>query len=607
MKFARSIELLSPAKNLQCGIEAVNHGADAVYIGAPQFSARAAAGNSIQDIEQLVNYAHRYYARVYVAFNTILKENELELAAKMVGQLHELGADALIVQDMALTEIDSPIPLHASTQMDNRSAEKVRFLEDIGFSQVVLARELSLDQIREIARQTTVPLEVFVHGALCVSYSGQCYLSQALSGRSANRGECAQYCRLPYTLQDAAGRTLATNKHLLSLKDMNRSDFLEELLDAGVSSLKIEGRLKDLSYVKNVTAWYRKKLDEIFLRRSEYAAASSGKCAFDFVPDVEKSFNRRFTDYFLKGRKKEITSFDTPKYIGEEIGRVKEVGKNYLLISGAKALSNGDGLSFFDERSAFRGFRVNRVEKNKIYPAEMPEIKPHTPLFRNYDHAFEKQMAQKTAERKIGINMTLTEIPGGFALSAEDEDGVTTSVSVEWQKELAGKDQSEQIRAQLSKLGNTLFEAKEIRILFQDMWFLPASLPARLRRMLVEELLQARQALCPQPQRPKAKDGISYPQTSLTYLGNVSNSLAKQAYKRYGVERVDDAFELSPIAQVPLMFTKHCLKYSFGYCPRAGNMRRTPIKEPLYLLSPHGRLELEFNCKDCEMHVIKSL
>lgn len=607
MKYARKIELLSPARNLQCGIEAINHGADAVYIGAPRFSARAAAGNSLRDIEELVHYAHQYYARVYVAFNTILKDDELETAAQTALQLSEVGVDALIVQDMALTRMDIPIPLHASTQMDNRSMEKVKFLEDIGFSQVVLARELSLAQIREVAEQVTVPLEVFVHGALCVSYSGQCYLSQSLSGRSANRGECAQYCRLPYTLQDASGKTLASDKHLLSLKDMNRSDYLEDLLDAGVSSLKIEGRLKDLSYVKNVTAYYRKKLDDILLRRPEYIPASSGSCRFRFLPNVDKAFNRRFTDYFLKGRSKEITSFDTPKFIGEPIGKVKNIGKNYLEIKGRAQLSNGDGIAFFNTQSRFQGFRVNRVEGERIYPAEMPDVTPNTLLYRNYDHQLEKDLSQKTAERKLSLNLVLNETLTGFNLFGEDEDGISATVHTDWAKEQAQKDQTEQIKAQLSKLGNTIYEAGKVRIDFQQAWFLPASLLSNLRRDLVEALLLQRKESYPMAVRRQVKEQRTYPQKELSYLGNVSNTLAKEAYRQHGVEKIGDAYEISAQAHVPLMFTKHCLKYSLGYCPKEPGNLHALIKEPLYLLSQQGRLELEFDCKACEMRVYRSL
>lgn len=379
----RKIELLAPAKNLECGIEAVNHGADAVYIGAPKFGARAAAVNSLEDIAALVAYAHLYNVRIYVTVNTILREEELAETEKMIWELYRAGVDALIVQDMGITRLNlPPIPLHASTQMDNRTPEKVRFLADAGFRQVVLARELSLQEIRRIHDACPeVPLEVFVHGALCVSYSGQCYVSQACFGRSANRGECAQFCRLPFSLEDADGKTIIRNKHLLSLKDLNQSEVLEALLDAGATSLKIEGRLKDVSYVKNVTAAYRQKLDAIFARRKEYARASSGTCTFDFKPQLNKSFSRGFTHYFLQGREQEITSFDTPKSLGEEMGTMKEQRGNYLTVAGVKPFHNGDGVCFLDEQGRLQGFRINRVDGNKLYPAgEVPRIKPHSPL-----------------------------------------------------------------------------------------------------------------------------------------------------------------------------------------------------------------------------------
>ncbi|MBQ5380774.1 MAG: U32 family peptidase, partial [Paraprevotella sp.] len=334
----RPIELLAPARNLECGMAAVDHGADAVYIGAAKYGARAAAGNSVEDIARLVAYAHTYHVKVYVTINTILKDEELSDTEKMVWELYRCGVDALIVQDMAMLRLHlPPIPLHASTQMDNRSADKVKFLQQNGFSQVVLARELSLQEIKDIHEQCDIPLEVFVHGALCVSYSGQCYVSQHCFGRSANRGECAQFCRLKFDLQDSDGRVVERGKHLLSLKDMNRSEDLERLLDAGVSSLKIEGRLKDVAYVKNVTAYYRKRLDEIFVKRNEYRKASSGHVTLKFIPQLEKSFNRGFTRYFLDGRTADIFSFNTPKSLGEEVGIAKEIRGNYIVVSGVKS------------------------------------------------------------------------------------------------------------------------------------------------------------------------------------------------------------------------------------------------------------------------------
>ena len=420
----RKIELLAPARNLECGIEAINHGADAVYIGAPKFGARAAAVNSLEDIAALVEYAHLYNARIYVTVNTILKEEELKETEEMIRELYRIGVDALIVQDMAIAKLElPPIPLHASTQMDNRTVDKVRFLRDAGFRQVVLARELSLREIGKIYEACPdIPLEVFVHGALCVSYSGQCYVSQACFGRSANRGECAQFCRLPFSLVDAEGKMIAKDKHLLSLKDLNQSEELEALLDAGASSLKIEGRLKDVSYVKNVTAAYRQKLDAIFARRKEYTRASSGKCRFDFKPQLDKSFSRGFTHYFLHGRSKDIFSFDTPKSLGEEMGTMKESRGNYLTVAGVKSFNNGDGVCYLDEQGRLQGLRINRVDGNKLYPQEMPRIKPRTMLYRNFDQEFERILARKSSERKIAVCILLAENNFGFSLTMTDED-----------------------------------------------------------------------------------------------------------------------------------------------------------------------------------------
>ena len=437
MKTVRKIELLAPAKNLETGIEAINHGADAVYIGAPQFSARSAAGNSLDDIRQLVEYAHLFHAKVYVALNTILNDSELAAAEKIIWDVYHAGAGAIIIQDAGILNLSlPPIAIHASTQMDNRNLKKVRFLEDAGFSQVVLARELTINEIKDIATHTSVALEVFVHGALCTSYSGQCYISQALSGRSANRGVCAQYCRLPYTLQDAGGNVLASQKHLLSLKDLNQSDFLEELLDAGVSSLKIEGRLKESSYVKNSTAYYRQKLDTIFEKRPEYRAASSGESIPFFMPNPQKSFNRGFTNYFLHGRTKNIASPDSPKSIGEPVGNVADVKGNHFTLAGQKTIHNGDGLCF-----GSTGFRVNRVEGNQIFPAEMPRLTPGTTLFRNYDHEFEKTLSGKSAERKMRIEWLLEENSFGFSLTITDEAGFSATITQDFAKELAKRKQ----------------------------------------------------------------------------------------------------------------------------------------------------------------------
>lgn len=605
---SRPIELLSPAKDLNCGIEAINHGADAVYIGAPKFGARAAAGNSLEDIRELCEYAHLYEARIYVTLNTILKEDELEEAERMIWDLWRVGTDALIIQDMGITRLNlPPIPLHASTQTDNRTPEKVRFLEAVGFTQVVLARELSLNEIRRISEATTVPLEVFVHGALCVSYSGQCYLSAALSGRSANRGECAQYCRLPYTMVDATGTEIVTHKHLLSLKDMNRSDQLEALLDAGVSSLKIEGRLKDAGYVKNITAYYRKKLDAVLSRRPEYRRASAGRSTYTFEPVAEKSFNRGFTPFLLEGRTADITAFNTPKSLGEPVGMVKEIKGNSFTVAGLKQLSNGDGLVFFNRKGELEGFRVNRVEANRVFPLDMPQLAPKTPLYRNFDQAFDKLLAKPSAERKLSVEIEFLDNPFGFTLCMEDETGARIMLTEPFAKELARREQQDNIRTQLSKLGNTPFEASKVVVGLSENWFVPSSLLADMRRRGVEKLLEARRARYPRETVKRVQPSVSipFPERQLTYLGNVANGKARSFYQDHGVEQIDPAFELSPRKDVPLMFTKHCLRYSMGWCPTY-QKDKSPYKEPYYLLYKDTRLRLQFDCKHCQMLVFES-
>ena len=604
---SRPIELLSPAKDLNCGMEAINHGADAVYIGAPKFGARAAAGNSLEDIRELCDYAHLYGARIYVTLNTILKEEELEEAERMIWDLWHAGTDALIVQDMGITRLNlPPIPLHASTQTDNRTPEKVRFLQAAGFTQVVLARELSLNEIRRIAEATTVPLEVFVHGALCVSYSGQCYLSAALSGRSANRGECAQYCRLPYTMVDATGAEIVTHKHLLSLKDMNRSDQLEALLDAGVSSLKIEGRLKDVDYVKNITAYYRKKLDAVLSRRPEYRRASAGRSTYTFEPVAEKSFNRGFTPFLLEGRTADITAFNTPKSLGEPVGTVKEIKGNSFTVAGLKQLNNGDGLVFFNRKGELEGFRVNRVEANRVFPLDMPQLAPKTPLYRNFDQVFDKLLAKPSAERRLSVKIEFLDNPFGFTLCMEDETGARIMLAEPFAKELARREQQDNIRTQLSKLGNTPFEASEVVVGLSENWFVPSSLLADMRRRGVEKLLEVRRARYPREtvKRVRLSEPIPFPERSLTYLGNVANGKARSFYQDHGVEQVDPAFELSPRKDVPLMFTKHCLRYSMGWCPTY-QKNKSPYKEPYYLLYKDTGLRLQFDCKHCQMLVFE--
>ena len=601
----RKIELLVPAKNLECGMAAIDHGADAVYIGAPKFGARAAAVNSLEDIAALVEYAHLYNVRIYVTVNTILKDEELKETEEMIWTLYRVGVDALIVQDMGITGLKlPPIPLHASTQMDNRTVEKVRFLADAGFRQVVLARELSLREIGKIHEACPdVPLEIFVHGALCVSYSGQCYVSQACFGRSANRGECAQFCRLPFSLVDSNDRVIVKDKHLLSLKDLNQSEEWEALLDAGASSFKIEGRLKDVSYVKNVTAAYRQKLDAILACRKEYVRASSGSCRYAFKPQLDKSFSRGFTHYFLHGRTRDAFSFDTPKSLGEEMGTMKEARGNYLTVAGLKSFNNGDGVCYIDEQGKLQGFRINRVEGNKLYPQEMPRIKPRTVLYRNFDQEFEKTLARRSSERKIGVSVRLADTAFGFALTLTDEDDNSVTLSLAREKEPARTPQEENLKTQLAKFGNTPFEALRVDIDFTENWFLPASVLADFRRQAVEKLISARRINYRRELFVLKPTAHAFPQSTLTYLGNVMNARAASFYAGHGVASIAPAFERTPVEKAVLMFCKHCLRYSMGWCP-VHQRERSPYREPYYLVSTDGkRFRLEFDCRNCQMKV----
>ena len=607
-----SIELLAPAKNLECGIEAIRHGADAVYIGAPKYGARAAAGNSLDDLRQLAEYAHLFGAKVYVTLNTIIYDNELAEVEQLVWQLYRIGIDALIVQDMALLTMKlPPIQLHASTQTDNRTKEKVQFLHSVGFSQVVLARELSLKEIEEIHRACPVPLEAFVHGALCVSYSGQCYASQACFGRSANRGECAQFCRLPFDLVDADGRIIEHNRHLLSLKDMNRSAHLEAMMDAGIRSFKIEGRLKDVSYVKNVTAYYRQAIDAILDRRPEYKRASQGVSTYTFTPQLDKSFNRGFTDYFLTGRRSEVYSFATPKAVGEPVGHVKTLGRGYIAVSSATTFHNGDGLCFIDEQGQLQGFRVNRVEGTHLYPKEMPRgLHPRMPLFRNYDMEFERLLSRPSAERRVPINICLRDISFGFSLTFSDDAGHSATVNFTRDKELARSEQRAGIEAQLSKLGGTHFVAKAVTIDFTDNWFIPSSVLADMRRTAVEALMRTikvktENAKLNMVGKEVKTDNVAcqtiHPQ--LTYLANVANHRAADFYRAHGAEKVAHAYELSAQRGATLMFCRHCLRYAMGWCPHHQG-KPSPYREPYTLISADGkRFALAFDCKQCVMTI----
>lgn len=607
MTRVRKIELLAPAKNAEYGIEAINHGADAVYIGAPRFSARAAAGNSIDDIKLLINHAHLFGARVYVALNTILKDNELEDVESMIWNLYEAGADALIVQDMGILTMNlPPIVLHASTQTDNRTLSKIKFLEQAGFSQVVLARELSIDEIRKIAPDTDVTLEAFIHGALCVCYSGQCYISEAISKRSANRGECAQFCRLPYTLVDADGKEIVKKKHLLSMKDLNLSSHLEELIEAGVSSLKIEGRLKDLSYVKNTVAYYRRELDKIIDKYPGYIRASSGKSTYSFEPNLEKSFNRGYTSYFFDGRSRDMWSIDSPKSIGEPIGKVKDVFDRFFVLSGTNKLNNGDGLCFLNVNGELQGIRVNRVEGEKIFPAENHVIvRKGTFVYRNYDHEFEKILGKKSAERKIDASISLKDTDTGFVAEIEDEDAIVVFVEIDAPKEPAQKDQCENIKSNLKKTGNTIFNIVDVSLNFSVNWFIPASVVSDLRRQLTDALLKKRAESHLIERKEHSPTNHPFPVQNISYLGNVMNEKSKQFYVQHRSIVEQPAFERQAVKGAPLMFTRHCIKQSLDWCPKE-SAERHPYREPFYLIYNDTKLRLKFDCVNCEMLVLEA-
>ena len=589
-----ALELLAPAKNLACGIAAIDHGADAVYIGAPKFGARAAVGNSIDDIRELCDYAHKFDAKIYVTLNTIVYDDELSEAQRLIDQLAEVGVDAILVQDMGLLQFmdGKPFEIHASTQTDNRTADKVRWLQQVGFSRAVLARELSAEEIAEINRQVPdIELEVFVHGALCVSYSGICYASQHCFQRSANRGECAQFCRMRFSLEDADGVEIERERYLLSLKDMNQSDNLEKLIEAGAISFKIEGRLKDVAYVKNVTAAYSEKLNA-FIRKhpAEYCRASKGRCEYTFTPNLNRTFNRGYTTYFVNGRQPDIASFDTPKAVGEFVGRVKEIRNDSFNVAGTASFANGDGLCFLNSDRQFEGFRANRVVGNRIYPFKMPAgLRPGVALYRNNDQEFERILSKPSSTRKIAISIALRAVDDGFELSAGD-----VKVHFEAEHQLAQKSPRENLVRQLSKLGDTIYECTEVDVPEDFNFFIPNSQLSDMRRQLVEKLAcKASHASCASTASHARITSNSYP-----YLNNISNH---QAAAFYGVDELS-AFELKG-GDGPIMQCRHCLRYSLGYCVKRGGKRPT-WREPLSLVLGDGRrFRLEFDCKNCQMNV----
>ncbi|CAN7403452.1 peptidase U32 family protein [Massilia sp. LjRoot122] len=622
------LELLSPAKTAEIGREAILHGADAVYIGGPAFGARHNASNPLEDIAGLVEFAHRYRARIFVTMNTIMHDSELDLARKQIWQLYEAGVDALIIQDMGLLEMDlPPIQLHASTQCDIRGVEKAKFLGDAGFSQLVLARELTVEQIRKIKSEVDTPLEYFVHGALCVAFSGQCYISHADTGRSANRGDCSQACRLPYTLSDGQGRVVAYEKHLLSMKDNDQSANLEALVDAGIRSFKIEGRYKDMGYVKNITAHYRLLLDELLERRPEYTRASSGSTRVLFTPDVDKNFHRGHTDYFALGRQEDIGAFDSPKYIGVELGTVTRIGPDFIELATNAPMANGDGLNYMNKRTTV-GIQANKAEKLgededvqrwRVFPNEMVKslegLKLGTIIHRNRDHQWESALSKKSSERKVRVDLALSEVPGGLRLTLRDEDGIETvteaAIALQPAQQAAQADSA--LRTSIAKLGNTMFEAGSSELQLSQPWFVPSAAINALRRDAVAAHEAARLASWERPERkaPVEPPAI-YPDPQLSYLANVYNEKARAFYHKHGVQLIDAAYEShEEPGEVSLMITKHCLRFSFNLCPKQAKgvqgVQGQVKAEPMTLVSGNERYTLRFDCKPCEMHVVGAM
>ncbi|WP_213881370.1 U32 family peptidase [Pseudomonas sp. dw_358] len=621
------LELLSPARDVEIAREAILHGADAIYIGGPSFGARHNASNEVSDIASLVAFAHRYHARVFTTINTILHDNELEPARQLIHQLYDAGVDALIVQDLGIMELDiPPIELHASTQTDIRTLERAKFLDQAGFSQLVLARELDLGEIGAISAATDATIEFFIHGALCVAFSGQCNISHAHTGRSANRGDCSQACRLPYTLKDDQGRVVAYEKHLLSMKDNNQSANIRALVEAGVRSFKIEGRYKDMGYVKNITAYYRQRLDAVLEDRPDLARASSGRTAHFFVPDPDKTFHRGSTDYFVSERKIDIGAFDTPTFTGLPVGRLEAVGKRHLQVVTQEPLSNGDGLNVLVKREVV-GFRANivspqgeyeedgqtryryRVEPNEMPPA-LQKVRPGQPLNRNLDHNWQQALQRTSAERRVGLVWAVSLDEQRLQLTATSEEGVSASVTLDGPFGVANKPGQalDQLRDLLGQLGTTDYHATAVKLDAPQAFFIPNSQLKALRREVIEALTAARVSAHPRGGR-KAETSPPpvYPESHLSFLANVYNQKARDFYHRHGVKLIDAAYEAhEETGEVPVMITKHCLRFSFNLCPKQAKGVtgvRTKVA-PMQLIHGDEVLTLKFDCKPCEMHVI---
>ena len=602
------IELLAPARDADIAIAAIDHGSDAVYMGASHHGARADATNTLDDVRCACDHAHRFGAKIYATVNTLVYDDELKEVERLVHDLYHIGVDALIVQDMGLLRMDlPPIALHASTQCDLRTPDKARFLESMGFSQLVMARELTLDEISAIRQATTVPLEAFVHGALCVSYSGRCAISQVLKGRSANRGECAQLCRLPYDLVDGKGRIIVEGKHLLSLRDMAQHDRLEQMMAAGVSSFKIEGRLKDVSYVKNVVAYYRRAIDKVIERHPDlYRRTSYGNVDLTFEPAIEKSFNRGFTHYFLDQRQPKdgtaMASIDTPKSQGEYLGRALRCSGNRLTIDTRVALANGDGLSFVDNKGQFSGARVNRVlGGGSVLLRERADIPHGTRIYRTADKAFNDLLAKPSATRTVAVDAELRYRGGMLSLTLDDERGNRVAHTIMCELQPATKPQEERQIAELAKLGGTIYRLNEVQV--PGDIFIPASLLAKLRREAIELLDRTHRITRPIDKRRNEDLSVPFPATKLEPADNVANRLAEQLYRDHGVTDIIRALETgtATTASTPLMHTRYCIRRQLGACLKYKNA--TALPRDLYLKTGSTLLRVNCNCKTCEMQL----
>jgi len=601
------LELLAPARDLESGRLAILAGADAVYIGGPSFGARSAASNSWKDVADLVEFAHKYYVKVYLTLNTIFFNEETTAVHDAIWQAYEIGVDAIIIQDMGILEMDlPPIPIHASTQTNNYNLNQIKFLEKAGFSRIILARELSLSEITEIRNKTQVELEFFVHGSLCVSFSGQCYFSEALSGRSANRGRCQQVCRLPFSLVDGAGVELAKDQYLLSPKDLNLINSLGELSEAGITSFKIEGRLKDPVYVTNVVAKYRVELDKIINSSAgRFERASSGETVTNFVPDLAKTFNRGYTDYFLHGRQPDIVTPENQKSLGKYIGKVKRVDHRYFTLDAPFKLSNGDGLCWFNSRGQLNGTNVNLISDGKIYPNKWIPLKPGTLIYCNQDQAFEKAVVSG-ALRSILFDIEVKEVDAGWLIIAIDENSNKVELNIVADKTIAEKaDQAkENWRQQLNKTGDTIFRVGEIKFNWSQPCFVPISILNNWRRQLIDLLLASRLENYPREISKLKLTSHPYPIKELDYSYNISNDLAKDFYARHKSLVKEEALEITnKTSSKKLMTTKHCLRYAMHACPRRSKKGANLLKDPLSLVYNGKKYPLKFDCDNCVMEI----